>query len=48
MIIIFKDKIFEFTGDEKEKISDAKKYGISIGILPEQLEIEGLINNPFD
>ena len=48
MIIVFKGKTFEFTEDEKDKIKAAKDYGISLGILPEQLEIESLIRNPFD
>lgn len=48
MIVIFRNKTFEFSEHEKEKIADAKSYGISIGILPEQLEIENLIRHPFD
>lgn len=48
MIIIFKDRVFEFTESEKDKIKSAKDYGISMDILPEQLEIENLIRNPFD
>lgn len=48
MTIIFKDKVFEFTEDEKDKIQKAKDYGMSIGILKEQLEIESLIRDPFD
>jgi len=48
MTIIFKDKVFEFTDAEKDKIQKAKDYGVSIGILKEQLEIESLIRDPFD
>lgn len=48
MMIIFKDMAFEFTEDEKEEIQKAKEYGMSVGVLKDQLEIENLIRNPFD
>ena len=48
MIVIFRNRVFEFSEREKGKIAEAKNYGISIGILPEQMEIENLIRNPFD
>ena len=48
MIVIFRNKVFEFSEREKGKIAEAKNYGISIGILPEQMEIENLIRQPFD
>lgn len=48
MIVIFRNKVFEFSEHEREKITEARNYGISIGILPEQMEIENLIRHPFD
>ncbi len=45
--MIFKKKHFESSKDEKNKIKMAKDYGISIGILPEQMEIEPLFKDPF-
>lgn len=47
MAIIFRGRRFEFSGKEREKMEDAKRYGISIGILPEQMDIEPLLANPF-
>ncbi len=48
MVVIFKDRCFEFGENEKDKIEAAKKYGISVGIIPEQMEFENLIRNPYD
>lgn len=48
MTIIFKGKYFSFNETQKDKIENAKKYGMSIGILKEQMDIENLINNPWD
>lgn len=46
-VMIFRKKHFEFSKNEKDKIKMAKDYGISIGILPEQMEIESLFEDPF-
>lgn len=48
MTIVFKEKVFSFEKSQKDKIEDAKKYGVSIGILKEQMDIENLIDNPWD
>ena len=45
MVIVFKGKSFDVAKGQKDKFAKAKKYGVSIGILEEQLEIEGLIDN---
>jgi len=47
IIIIFKDRSFEFAEHEKDRINEAQKYGESIGIHPAQLPSENLIRNPF-
>ena len=48
MIVIYKNKVFEFTSEEKNKLEEARNYGLSIGILKEQLPFENLIKNPYD
>src|SRR3989338_10059792 len=48
MIVIFKNKVFEFSQGESEKIEAARNYGLSIGIIREQMPFEQLIINPFD
>lgn len=48
MTIIFKEKVFSFNRSQKDKIENAKKYGISIGIVKEQMDIENMIGNPWD
>ena len=48
MIVVFKDNIFEFTKLQKNKLGEAVKYGLSIGILKEQMSFEHLIDNPWD
>ena len=47
MIIIYKNRIFEFSSDELNKLNEARNYGLSIGILKEQMPFEELINNPY-
>ena len=46
MIVIFQDRIFEFTSDEIDVLNSARKYGLSLGIIREQMPFELLINNP--
>ena len=48
MIVIYKNKVFEFTSKEPDKLEEARKYGLSIGILKEQLPTKNLIKNPYD
>jgi len=47
MIVIYRNKIFEFSKNEIEKINEAREYGASRGILREQLEFEVLIDDPW-
>ena len=45
--VIFRNKTFEFSKDHP-LIESARKYGLSMGILPEQMCFERIIDNPFD
>lgn len=47
MIVIFSGKIFRFKETEKQKIEEARNYGLSIGIIKEQMPFEDLIKNPY-
>ena len=47
IVIVFRKKHFEFSKKEKDKMKMAEDYGISIGILPGQMEIMPLFENPF-
>jgi len=47
MIVIFKDKIFEFSNKDINKLKDARDYGLSIGIFEEQMPFELLIKSPY-
>ncbi len=47
MTVVFRDKIFEFTEDEKDAIEAARTYGTSIGIIKDQMPFENMINDPF-
>ena len=47
MTVVFKDKVFTF-GENDPELDAAREYGKSIGIIPEQMPFEHLINNPFD
>jgi hypothetical protein len=47
MIVIFRNKIFRFGADDPQLI-EAREYGKKIGIIPEQMDFEKLIDNPFD
>ncbi len=46
MIVVFKGQSFGFTKSQKDKIEQAKKYGMSIGIIEEQVQFQELIDNP--
>lgn len=48
MVVIFKKKIFSFKKSDKNSIEKAKKYGISMNILREQMDFENMIDNPWD
>ena len=45
-VIIYKNKVFEFSSDETDKLNEARNYGLSIGIIKEQMPFEKLIVNP--
>jgi len=47
MVVIFKDKSFEFTKKQNDRLEQARSYGLSIGILKEQLPTERLITDPY-
>ncbi len=47
MIVVFKEKMFEFSSEKSNEINRAKDYGLSIGILREQMPFEELIKNPY-
>ena len=47
MIVIFRDKSFEFSANEKEKTDAAINYGLSVGIIMDQMPFEELIKDPF-
>ncbi len=47
MVVIFKDKIFEFSDKDNERIEAAREYGTSIGILKVQMDFEYLLRNPY-
>lgn len=47
MIVIYKNKMFEFSSNEKDKLNQAREYGLSIGILREQMPFEELIKEPY-
>ncbi len=47
MVVIYRNRNFEFSADETDKINEARDYGLSIGILEEQLPSEHLIKNPY-
>jgi len=47
MIVIYKNKMFEFTSDETDKLNQARDYGLSIGIVREQMPFEKIIKDPY-
>lgn len=47
MYVIFKDKVFKFKKGQA-LLKKAREYGKSIGIIPEQMPFEHLIDYPFD
>ncbi|MFZ5932524.1 MAG: hypothetical protein ACOYT7_00340 [Patescibacteria group bacterium] len=47
MTVVFKGRVFNFTADDP-KLNEAREYGKSIGIIPEQMPFEHLVDNPFD
>ena len=47
MIVIFNNKVFEFGEDETDKLEEARNYGLSIGIIRDQMPFENLIKDPY-
>lgn len=47
MVVAFKNKVFEFRKDNP-LLEHARQYGLSVGILADQLCFERIIDNPFD
>ncbi len=48
MTVVFKNKVFRFSSDNSKELNEAREYGISVGILKEQMPFEKLIEKPFD
>lgn len=46
MHVAFRRKLFNFKGNDPN-LEKARKYGLSQGILPEQMEFEYIINHPY-
>ena len=46
MIVIFKGRAFEFEKNDK-KLDEARRYGLSLGIIKEQMPFERLISDPY-
>jgi hypothetical protein len=47
MAIIYRNRVFEFSSKDMNKLEEARNYGLSIGILREQMSFEDLIKNPY-
>jgi hypothetical protein len=47
MYVVFRGAIFNFRRNDPE-LNRAREYGKSIGIIPEQMPFEHLIDHPFD
>jgi len=47
MYVVFRGAMFNFRKQDHE-LNRAREYGKSIGIIPEQMPFEHLINHPFD
>ena len=48
MIVVFRDEILKAEKSDPESIERIIKYGTTHGILPEQIELHRLIDNPYD
>lgn len=48
MKVIFRNKVFEATKGDTQQFNNIKRYALSQGILEEQIEVERLIDNPYD
>ena len=48
MFVVFRDEIMKAEKSDPESIERIIKYGTTHGILPEQIELHRLIDNPYD
>ena len=48
MIVVFRDEIMRAEKSDPESIERIIKYGTTHGVLPEQIELHRLIDNPYD
>lgn len=48
MLVVFRDEIMRAEKSDPESIERIIKYGTTHGILPEQIELHRLIDNPYD
>lgn len=48
MIVVFRDEILRAEKSDPESIERIIKYGTAHGVLPEQIELHRLIDNPYD
>ena len=46
--VAYPGRVMEMSASDPDSIRDARRYGVSIGIHPEQLHFERFIGNPFD
>ncbi len=47
MVVIFHGKSFEFSPDKKEILEAARDYGLSVGVIRDQMPFEHMITDPF-
>lgn len=48
MVVVFRDEILKAEKSDPESIERIIKYGTTHGVLPEQIELHRLIDNPYD
>ena len=48
MVVVYRNKVFEFSRNDAGKINEARNYGAACGILREQMEFEALIDEPWE
>ena len=48
MIVVFRDEILRAEKSDPESIERIIMYGTTHGVLPEQIELHRLMNNPYD
>jgi hypothetical protein len=47
MVVVYRNRMFDFSSNELNKLNQARDYGLSVGILREQMPFEELIKNPY-